>query len=76
MFDCEFDPTEELKKVKEKQLEFLTYLGHNKCFTDERKEKRVIELVKGEFERFHGITFDECLKIYKYILINNPEKFI
>lgn len=76
MFNQEFNSLEELKKVRKNTINFLTYMGHNKKKSKEQNEERVINLVKGEFELFHGMTFYECLEIYNHLVKNNPEKLI
>ena len=42
----------------------------------EFKKDKVKRLLKGEFERIHGMSFDEFISIYNHILETSPEEFI
>lgn len=42
----------------------------------ETDEEKVIRLMKGGFEKHHGITFERFIEIYHCILEKSPEKLI
>ena len=42
----------------------------------ETEEEKVIKLLKGDFEKKTGITFERFIEVYNSILENNPEKLI
>lgn len=50
----------------------MGYLRYNEV----KEEEKVIRLVKGEFEIYHGMSVDDFLKIYENIIKNHPEKLI
>lgn len=44
--------------------------------TFEVKKDIVKKLIKGDFEKMHGMSFTEFISIYTYMLKNMPETFI
>ena len=42
----------------------------------ETEEDKVIRLLKGDFEKKTGITFERFIEVYNSILEKNPEKLI
>lgn len=39
-------------------------------------EEKVIRLIKGDFEKYCGLSFDDFIKTHDHLLKNNPEKLI
>ena len=64
------------EKIKIQHNISTIYANMKKVNEIETKESIVIRLLKGDFEKSHGITFDEFIKIYNVILENSPEKLI
>ena len=44
--------------------------------TNETYQQLVIRMIKGDFEKFTGLSFDRFCEIYKQTLENEPEKLI
>lgn len=42
----------------------------------ETKEEKVVRLLKGDFERYCGITFEDFVEVRNKIIEENPEKLI
>ena len=42
----------------------------------ESEEDKVARILKGDFEKQFGITFEKFIEVYNYIVENNPEKLI
>ena len=54
----------------------LTYKQKYKFFSEETIEEKVIRILKYDFEKSHGISFDVFMNVYKEIIEKNPEKLI
>lgn len=67
------------KNKRQKALDTLTfckqfgYLGYNRYNT---KEEKVIRLIKGEFDVYHGMSVEEFFSIYNTLIYQEPEKLI
>jgi len=73
--DVNFDLINNVLNQIKYQLETSTY-NHVYQKIDETKEEKVVRLLKGDFERLCGISFDDFLITYHHIVKNNPEKLI
>lgn len=44
--------------------------------TTETKEQKVVRLLKGDFEKYTGMSYEEFDEIHKRLIENYPEKLI
>jgi hypothetical protein len=65
----------ELEKFKIDMVK-KSYVDHFANRNAETPHDKVIRLLKGDFEKTHGITFEKFIETYNDILENNPEKLI
>ena len=62
------------------ELDECGYGVNNYFFSCDKKQKTkeeiVLKLLKGDFEKNNGITFEDFIETYNKILENSPEKLI
>lgn len=54
----------------------LTYKQKYRLFSEETMEEKVIRILKHDFEKSHGISFDVFMSVYTEIVEKHPEKLI
>lgn len=47
-----------------------------KLTKEEITDISIVRIIKKDFEKYFGMSYDVFEKRYKYLLKNNPEKFI
>lgn len=75
---------QKLKELKKQMLDYHKYALMDSIFIDElnnkkpveTEEQKVLRILKGDFERQFGMTFDRFIEVRERMLETNPERFI